>query len=76
VADIFTRKLIKASRHNLISGLLPQVIDGGVLSLQYVDDKLLFLKDDLEMANNLKWILLCYEQMTGMRINFDKSDLL
>jgi hypothetical protein len=27
------------------------------------------------MANNLKWLLLCYEQMTGMRINFDKSDL-
>ena len=37
---------------------------------------LLFLKDDLEMANNLKWLLLCYEQMTGMRINFDKSDML
>jgi hypothetical protein len=37
---------------------------------------LLFLEDDLEKANNLKWLLLCYEQMTGMRINFDKSDLL
>ena len=76
VADIFTRMLIKAARHNLISGLLPHVIDGGVISLQYADDTLLFLKDDLDMANNMKWILLCYEQMTGMRINFDKSDLL
>jgi hypothetical protein len=60
----------------MISGLLPHVIDGGVISLQYADDTLLFLKDDLHMANNLKWILLCYEQMIGMRINFDKSDLL
>jgi hypothetical protein len=47
-----------------------------VISLQYVDDTLLFLEDDLENADNLKWLLLCYEQMTGMRINFDKSDLL
>jgi len=68
--------LLKAARHNLISGLLPRAVDGGVISLQYADDTLLFLEDDLEKANNLKWLLLCYEQMTGMRINFDKSDLL
>ena len=76
VADIFTRMLIKAASNNLISSLLPQVIAGGVVSLQYADDTLLFLEDDLDKANNLKWLLLCYEQMTRMRINFDKSDLL
>ena len=42
----------------------------------YADDTLLFLEDNIEKANNFKWLLLCYEQMTGMRINFDKSDLL
>ena len=76
VVDIFTRMLMKAAANNLIFGLLPQVLEGGVISLQYADDTLLFLEDDLEKANNLKWLLLCYEQMTGMRINFDKSDLL
>jgi hypothetical protein len=76
VADIFTRMLVKAASNNLIAGLLPQVIAGGVVSLQYADDTLLFLEDDLDKENNLKWLLLCYEQMTGMRINFDKSDLL
>jgi len=76
VADIFTRMLVKAASNSLIAGLLPQVIAGGVVSLQYADDTLLFLEDDLDKANNLKWLLLCYEQMTGMRINFDKSDLL
>jgi hypothetical protein len=64
---------MKAAANNLISGRLPQVIEGGVISLQYIDDTLLFLEDDLEKANNLKWFLLCYEQMTGMRINFDKK---
>jgi hypothetical protein len=75
VADIFTRMLMKAAANNLISGLLPQVIEGKVISLQYIDDILLFLEDDLEKANNLKWLLLCYEQMTGMRLILIKSEL-
>jgi hypothetical protein len=46
--------LVKAARSNLIAGLLPNVVDGGVISLQYADDTLLFLPDNLEMAKNLK----------------------
>ena len=58
VADIFTRMLIKAARSNLVSGLMPQVIEGGIISLQYADDTLLFLENDIEKAKNLKWLLL------------------
>ena len=58
MADIFTRMLIKAARSNLVSGLMPQVIEGGIISLQYADDTLLFLENDIEKANNLKWLLL------------------
>ena len=76
VADVFTRMLMKAARQNLISGLLPQVVEGGVISLQYADDTLLFLENDLEKASNLKWFLVCFEQMSGMKINYDKSDFL
>jgi len=50
--------LIKAARSNLVSGLMPQVIEGGIISLQYADDILLFLENDIEKANNLKWLLL------------------
>jgi len=50
--------LIKAARSNLVSGLMPQVIEGGIISLQYADDTLLFLENDIEKANNLKWLLL------------------
>jgi len=62
VADIFTRMLMKAARINLVSGLLPRVAEGGIISLQYVDDTLLFLEDDLHKTNNLKWLLICYEK--------------
>jgi hypothetical protein len=76
VADVFSRMLIKAARQNLISGLLPQVMDGGVVSLQYADDTLLFLEANIEKAQTLKWLLVCFEEMSGMKINYDKSDLL
>jgi len=42
VADVFTRMLMKVASTNLISGLLPHIIDAGVISLQYADDTLLF----------------------------------
>jgi hypothetical protein len=52
------------------------VVDGGIISLQYADDTLLFLENNLEKANNLKCLLICFEQMSGMKINYNKSDLL
>jgi len=67
---------MKAARHGLITGLLPQMLEDGIISLQYADDTLLFLENNLEKACNLKWLLVCFEQMSGMNINYDKSDLL
>ena len=42
VGDVFTRMLAKAARGGLISGLLCDFCPGGVFSLQYADDTLLF----------------------------------
>jgi hypothetical protein len=67
--------LVKAAKGGLISGLLPVVYEGGIISLQYADDTLLFLQNDLSKARNLKWLLICFEQLLGMKINYDKSDL-
>jgi hypothetical protein len=76
VDDVFTRMLMKAAKQGLISDLLPQVVEGGVIGLQYADDTLLFLENDLEKASTMKWLLVCFEQMSGLKINYDKSDLL
>lgn len=75
VADVLTRMLIKAANHNLINGLLLGFNRTGVISMQYADDTLLFLKNDLEQVMNLKWLLSCFEQISGMRINFHKCEL-
>jgi hypothetical protein len=75
VADVFSKMLTRAANQGLVSGLLTRFRPGGVISLQYADNTLLFLKNDTEAAMNLKWILSIFEQMSGMRINFEKCDL-
>lgn len=56
-------------------GLLPNVWEGGIVNLQYVDDTILFLENNVELAVNLKWMWVCFEHLSWMRINYDKSDL-
>ncbi|WVZ81051.1 LOW QUALITY PROTEIN: hypothetical protein U9M48_028478 [Paspalum notatum var. saurae] len=49
---------------------------GGSLSiLQYADDTILFLERNLEQAKNLKIILCAFEKLSGLKINFHKSEL-
>jgi hypothetical protein len=76
VADVFTKMLIKAAAKNHITGLMHNLINTGIVSMQYADDTLLFLKNDISSAINLKWLLSCFEQMFAMRINFHKCDLI
>ena len=33
------------------------------------------MQNDLDKARNLKWLLVCFEQLSGLKINYDKSDL-
>jgi hypothetical protein len=47
----------------------------GVISLQYADDTLIFLRHDLDVACHLKWIMICFEQISGMKKIYNKSDL-
>ena len=76
VADVFTRMLMKAANQGFIQGLLPEVHEGGIISLQYADDAILFLQNDLTQACHFKWSLACFENLSGMKINYNKSDLL
>jgi hypothetical protein len=48
---------------------------GGVISFQYADDTILFVEKNVEIANNLKRTLTCFELISGMRINFHKREL-
>lgn len=75
VADVFSRMLAKAARGKFISGIIPHIIPHSLISLQYADDTILFLDPDPNYAKNLKWLLACFERLYGMKINYDKYEL-
>ena len=68
--------IIQAQRNGLVTGLADNLIPQGVIILQYADDTLLFLKNDITKAAHFKWLLACFENLSGMKVNYSKSDLL
>lgn len=45
------------------------------LALQYKDDTIFLIQDDIESASNLKFNLCLFEQLSGLKINFHKSEV-
>jgi Reverse transcriptase (RNA-dependent DNA polymerase) len=47
----------------------------GILNLHFADDTLLFLETKAEYIEVLKWILVAFEDLSGLKINFDKCEM-
>ena len=75
VADMLAIMIARAKEDGQVNGLIPHLIDGGVSILQYLDDTILFMEHDLEKALNMKLILCIFEQLSGLKINFHKSEI-
>jgi hypothetical protein len=75
IGDVLTKMLIKAANANLIHGLSVNSRTQ-VISLHYADDTTLFSDIDPTHLQNLRCTLAIFEQISGMRINFHKSELI
>jgi hypothetical protein len=75
VADMLAIMIERAKVIGQVEGVIPHLVDGGRSILQYVDDTIMFMKHDLEKAKTTKLILLAFEQLSGLKINFHKSEL-
>jgi hypothetical protein len=75
VADILSILINRAKEDRWIRGLVPHLVEGGLSILQYVDDTILFMKHDLEKTVNMKLLLCAFEQLSGLLINFHKSEI-
>jgi len=53
-ADCLTTMVSKAQQNGLITGLVEHIIPHGVAILQYADDTIVCLKNDMEGAVNMK----------------------
>ena len=75
VADMLAVMIDRAKLDGQIEGVIPHLVDGGLSILQYADDTILFMEHDLEKAMNMKLILSAFEKLSGLKINFHKSEL-
>jgi hypothetical protein len=75
VADCLTRMIRKAQDNGLIVGLADNLIPKGVVVLQYADDIIICLKNDMDNARSMKLLLYWYEMMSGLKINFTNSEV-
>ncbi|WVZ60403.1 hypothetical protein U9M48_010430 [Paspalum notatum var. saurae] len=76
VADSLAKMVQRAQENNLVRGLISHMIPMGVCMLQYTDDTIICLENDREKARNLKMLLYMYEMMSGLSINFNKSEII
>lgn len=74
VADVFSRIINCGKNCNLVQGL--GHFENGIVSLQYVDDTLLFSVPDRTKLSNLKIPLYLFQNASGLNINFGKSSAL
>ena len=75
VVDMLAILIERAKENQQFKGVVPHLIDDGLSILQYADDTILFMEHNLEQAKNLKLLLCAFEQLSGLKINFHKSEL-
>lgn len=75
VVDMLAVLIERAKSEGEIEGAIPHLVDGGLSILQYADDTILFMDHDIEKARSLKLILSAFEHVSGLKINFHKSEL-
>jgi hypothetical protein len=74
VIDMLTILISRAKEAEQIHEVLPHLIEEGLSVLQYADDTVIFMDNDLERAKNMKLLLCAFEQLSGLKINFHKSE--
>lgn len=65
----------QANDDEQITGIIHHLVEDGLSILQYADDMILFMDHDLEKTKNMKLLLIAFEQLSGLKINFHKSEI-
>ncbi|KAE8794585.1 ABC transporter G family member 37 [Hordeum vulgare] len=74
--DALASILDKAKMVGHLKGVVSHLsLGGGVTHLQYVDDTMIIVEGSDSDIVNLKFLFLSFEEMSGLKINFDKSEV-
>ena len=76
-ADAFDHILNQAKIKGHIGGLAADLLEeGGVTHLQYDDDTIILMDYNDQTIINMKFLLYRFEWLTGVKINYHKSEVL
>ena len=75
VVDMLAVLIARTKAENQIEGVIPHLVDDGLSILQYADDTVIFLSHDTDKAINMKFLLCVFEQLSGLKINYHKSEI-
>jgi hypothetical protein len=75
VADALRVMLESAVRQGQITGVLNNLIPGRISHIQYADDTVIMVDTSVQSIRNLKLILYCFEWLSGLKINYHKSEV-
>jgi hypothetical protein len=75
VADVLGVMLNKAVEKGHIKVVLEKLIPRGISHIQYANDTVIMIDGSESSIRNLKLILYCFEWMSGLKINFHKSEV-
>ncbi|XP_020982428.1 uncharacterized protein LOC110273583 [Arachis duranensis] len=76
VVDVLNKMIGEAVRNRRISPLLVGSDNIELWHLQFVDNTILFCPPEEDTVRNYQRLLRCFEIMSGLSINFDKSNLI
>ncbi|XP_057723574.1 uncharacterized protein LOC130939490 [Arachis stenosperma] len=76
VVNVLNRMIREAVRNGWISPLLVGRDNIELSHLQFADDTILFCPPEEETLRNYQRLLRCFEMMSGLSINFEKSNLI
>jgi hypothetical protein len=75
VSDALATMFENAKMARPIRGLVSNLIEGGLTHLQYADDTIIFLNYDDQSIYNTRFLLYYFEDMSGLKINYEKSEI-
>ncbi|RVW36770.1 Transposon TX1 uncharacterized 149 kDa protein [Vitis vinifera] len=75
VANVLSRMLLKTEERNFLEGFRVGRNRCRVSHLQFADDTILFASPREEEVQTLKSLLLVFGQISGLKVNLDKSNL-
>lgn len=77
VMEAFSRLMLKAKEGGCIDGFSVSTSSGDSMSISHLlfaDDTVVFCDANIDQMCHLKCILLCFEAISGLRINLAKSE--